>query len=74
MLDYYITRDAIGIINGANRLFKTPAPYRAGTLRVLHNGQFLTDGQWEEVDPFTFRMLNAPVNDDQIMAHFKPMI
>lgn len=57
--------EAIGAVDGANRVFATPFPYVAGTLIAILNGRQLDDSLdngWVELDPNagTFELKVAP--------------
>lgn len=71
-----VIRVCSGTINGSNLIFKTPAPYVPGTLRVFVNGQLLRsdfDDGWTELGGDTFRLKEAPIVEDTISAYFVPL-
>ena len=66
-----ITRQAIGTINGTNKLFTTDVSYIAGTVQVLRNGQWILPGSWNELGGKKVFLLEAPVSGDIVMFQYK---
>lgn len=64
-----------GSVNGVNRLFKTSASYRSGTIRIFRNGllqqRTLTDG-WQELGNKKVLLHEAPEEGDIIQAYYLP--
>ena len=66
------TAAAIGTINGVNRLFRTPVPYRTDTVQPIRNGQWLKDS-WTELGSDKVRMEYAPEVGDQLLLQYIPL-
>ena len=66
--------EAIGEVNGSNKIFTTPKDYVPGTLRVFRNGRLITkqyeDG-FEEILTPSFSMKIAPEIGDNIFVFYE---
>lgn len=65
-----------GVIDGANKVFTLPGPYKSATLRVYLNGGLQTQGtaeDWTETSPSgaTFTMIAAPDSPDVVSASYE---
>lgn len=63
-----------GLINGSNKAFTTPGPYKEGTLRVYLNGGLQTQGtgeDWTETTSTTFTFITAPASPDVVSASYE---
>jgi len=73
-----IIRSLSGTVDGANKDFTTPAPYVAGTIRVIVNGIVYPpdDTQWgySELDDTTIRMTTAPLSGYTMQAFYREQI
>jgi len=74
-MSFPVIENAIGSINGVNRLFRTTADYQPDTLKVWLNGLLLkkdgSDG-WAEIGGKRFQMHEAPHVGDTVRVYYMP--
>ena len=71
-----VIENAVGPINGANKVYRVSADYRLGTTQVWRNGMLarrdLVDG-WTELGGKKIQMNEAPRTGDVIRIYFIPI-
>jgi len=76
MMPVAIYEDAVDIPNGVRVIFKTKAPYVAGTVRVWLNGQHKpasdTDG-FDEIGYSKIRFKVPPRTGDHVLIMYYPL-
>jgi len=71
----YIKEDAIGIINGINKIFFTTVSYKSNSLSIFLNGQLQSKGSsfnWTENGLNKFTLTEAPLIGDKIKVGYIP--
>lgn len=58
-----------GAVDGVNKTFVAPEPFKAGSVRLFLNGLVCFDG-FTEVDSTTIELDVAPLTGDRVAAHY----
>jgi hypothetical protein len=72
----YLMSLMVGLVDGFNRVFRTPGPYWPGSVRVFVNGIVqspLDEDGWVETGFSEVTLREPPFAGDQVLVSYRPM-